>query len=120
MKLFYTSSTEYLRNRISLSSGSYIRKQFSDGELYIKLTENVTNQEVWVIASTYSPSYNLRELFLLLDALERNGATINLFMPYFGYARQDRAQQGEAASAQVIANILKQFRLNSISIIDAH
>jgi ribose-phosphate pyrophosphokinase len=120
MKLFYTRSTNYLSTTINLPKGNYTVKNFSDGELYVKLVEDVKDQTVWAIASTYAPGDNLIELFLLLDALQRSGAHINLFMPYFGYARQDQAGPGEALSAQVISNFLKSFKLNKICIIDAH
>ena len=61
------------------------------------------------------------ELVFLLDALKREKARINLLMPYFGYARQDRiAERGESLSAKVICDWLKSFRLNRIIVVEMH
>ena len=121
MIIFFTKSAQHLAKKITLPQGSYVVKQFSDGELYIKIEQTVQEQEVWVVTSTNPPAEHLIELFFLLDALARSGVQkINLFFSYFGYARQAVALPGEACSAQLIGDILKKFPLNKIYIMHAH
>ena len=120
MIVFYTKSTLHLKQTLPFEPGKYIAKQFSDGEWYVKLEQDVAGKEVWVIAATNPPADNLIELLLLLDALQRAGAKISLFFTYFGYARQDRPLPGEASSAQVMASIFKLFTLRNIVILHPH
>lgn len=101
--------------------GKVIIKQFSDGEVYVKIESDIKDKRIWVIASTQSPAENLIELIFLLDALARLGASnINIFFPYFSYARQAIAQTGEAASAQRICTILKQFPIGTVKMLHVH
>ncbi len=121
MKIFYTNSAEQFSEKINLSHVGYSNKKFSDGEIYIKVDQDVQQKEIWVVASTQSPADNLLELFFLLDALRRAGAQkINLFITYFGYARQIMPLSGEAGSAQFICHILNTFSINTFYIIHAH
>jgi ribose-phosphate pyrophosphokinase len=120
MKLFYTSSTEHLQEYIDLPIGMMTIKTFSDGELFIAIDEDVSNKEVWVIASTNPPAKNMLETILILNALQRAGASINLLLTYFGYARQDKPESGEAASGQYFAQLFQHFNLQSVSIIHMH
>lgn len=120
MKYFFTPSTQHLADSFPGQRGACIFKKFSDGEQYVKVIDDVTGQEVCVISSTVPPSDNFFDLFLLLDALQRLGARVNLFLTYFGYARQDKAAHGEALSAEVIARFFKTFALNTISVIHVH
>lgn len=118
MTLFYTNSVKHLAKKINLHKGKFTIKKFSDGEIYVEVKEKVKNKSVWVLASTNSPGDNLLELLFLLDALKREKAKINLLIPYFGYARQDRRKEGESLSAEVVSNLLKQA--NKIRIIHVH
>lgn len=120
MKVFYTQSTQHLKPLLPFEVGSYVAKQFSDGEWYVNVQEEVTNTPVWVIAATNPPAEHLVQLLLLLDALQRAGAKINLFFTYFGYARQDRPLPGEASSAQLMCLIFKMFPLHKIFILHPH
>jgi ribose-phosphate pyrophosphokinase len=120
MNIFFTNSTKHFANKINLPQSPYIVKKFSDGEIYIKVDQDV-QKKVWVIASTQPPADNLLELFFLLDALERSGAQkINILISYFAYARQAVALTGEAGSAQFIATTLTKFPLAKIYIVHAH
>jgi len=120
MKVFYTRSTPHLASQLPYQQGKYLCKSFSDGELYIKLEEDVTGESVWVIANTLPPAEHLMELLLLLDALQRSGAIINLIFTYFAYARQDKPLAQEAASMELICHLLKTFAIQKIAIIHAH
>lgn len=121
MILFYTNSTKHLVQKININKGKFIIKKFTDGEIYVKIKENVKNKKVWVLASTNPPGDHFLELIFLLDALKRAKAKINLLIPYFGYARQDSiVEQGEAFAGKVIADLLTHFTLNKIIIIHMH
>ncbi|MGE0207064.1 MAG: ribose-phosphate diphosphokinase [Candidatus Babeliales bacterium] len=95
-------------------------KTFSDGEIYVRLLENVAKQDVWVLAQTAPPAENLIELYFLLDALQRENANVNLFLTYFGYARQDRTAYGEALSSEVLFRFLQTFNIKSTKILHIH
>ncbi len=121
MIIFSTKSANHITDKINLPKPDYRIEQFSDGELFIKINENVKGKDVWVIASTEPPAENLLELFFLLDTLTYLGTKkINLLFLYFGYARQAIAQHDESHSAQFICNILKNFKLNKTIIVHAH
>ena len=120
MKLFYTKSAEHLAKKIKLKKGKYIISSFPDGELYVKINENVKNKRVLVLAATNPPAENLLELLFLLDALQGAGARIYLFFTYFGYARQDRAKAGEALASQRICSWLKGFKWQNIAVLHPH
>lgn len=120
MILFNTRNTEYLARQLSFTRGACIIKNFSDGELYVKVDEDVAGKTVCVLTATQPPADNILELFLLLDALKRKQAKIYLLFTYFGYARQDRTQPGEAFSSCMISNFLKTYELEKIFIIHAH
>lgn len=101
--------------------GKYIIQHFKDGEIFVRIDEeDLTNKKVWIVAATQPPAENLLELFFLLDAIQRTGASINLFLTYFSYARQTIAGPGEAHSAEVICSILKDFTLTQTLIMHPH
>jgi ribose-phosphate pyrophosphokinase len=83
-------------------------KRFSDGEIFVKIDENVRGRDVFVIQPTNPPAENLLELLLLIDAARRaSAARITAVIPYFGYARQDRKDQPRVAiSAKLLANMV--------------
>ncbi|HPP38629.1 MAG TPA: ribose-phosphate pyrophosphokinase-like domain-containing protein, partial [Thermosynergistes sp.] len=96
MKIFSGSAHPEFAQRVSenlrvpISSAKVGR--FSDGEVSVSIEESVRGADVYVIQPTCPPvNENLMELLILIDALKRASAyQINVVMPYFGYARQDR------------------------------
>ena len=103
-------------------AGSEIRS-FSDSETWVKITDNVRGADVFVIQSTYTPTNDhLMELLLLIDALKRaSAARINAVIPYFGYARQDRKDQGRVAlSAKLVANMITTAGADRVITLDLH
>lgn len=110
----------HISAHISMQWGNYVIKHFSDGEIFVKINEEVYGKEVWIIAATQPPADNLIELFFLIDALQRAGASINLLITYFSYGRQVVAAPGEAHSAQVICSTLKNFVFSQIVIMHPH
>lgn len=96
---------------------------FSDGEIRVKINENVRGHDVFVVQSTSYPSNDhLMELFILIDALKRASAQrITAVLPYFGYARQDRKDQPRVPiTAKLVANLLARAGANRVLTIDLH
>jgi ribose-phosphate pyrophosphokinase len=83
-------------------------RRFADGEIFVKIDENVRGRDVYIIQSTNPPAENMMELLLLMDAARRaSAARITAVIPYFGYARQDRKDQPRVAiSAKLMANMV--------------
>ena len=120
MILFANHAALHLARYIPVKLGDYVSKRFSDGELFVRVNEEVQGKKVWVIASTQPPADNLLELFFLLDALHSSGASINILITYFSYVRQIVAKQGEAHSAQVICKMFNTFTFSKILVIHPH
>ena len=105
------------------SLGSLDRRKFSDGEFFVKLADNIRGRDVYVVQSTNSPTNdNLMELLLTLDAARRASADrVTAVIPYFGYARQDRKDQGRVAlSAKLVANLITTAGADRVVAIDLH
>jgi ribose-phosphate pyrophosphokinase len=79
-------------SHLEIPLGQADLRQFSDGEIYVQIQENVRGGDVFVVQSTCKPvAHNLMQLLLMMDALKRASARrITAVIPYFGYARQDR------------------------------
>jgi len=79
--------------KIKLSDAFVSR--FSEGEVRVKINDNVRGKDVFIIQPTCPPTNeNLMELLIMMDALRRaSSARITAVVPYFGYARQDRKDQ---------------------------
>ncbi len=96
---------------------------FADGEVGFRLEESVRGSDVYVIQPTCKPvNDSLMELLVMIDALKRSSAGhINLVMPYFGYARQDRQAKGrEPISAKLVANMLEHAGASRVVTADLH
>lgn len=103
--------------------GDALVDTFSDGEIHVKINENVRGQDVFVMQSTCSPSNdNLMELLIMIDALKRASADrITAVLPYFGYARQDRKDQPRVPiTAKLVANLLTTAGADRVLTIDLH
>lgn len=118
--LYCTPSSKHLVDNIDLPKGSCTIKQFSDGEWHVTIHDDVHNKNVWVLAQTGAPADNLVQLLLLLDALKREGAYINILITYFGYARQDRPFKGEALASEVMCKLLTLCSPQRIDVIHIH
>ena len=95
VQLFAGSSTLELAEKIAESYGKNLGQKtlsrFSDGEIQPFYNESVRGSDVFIIQSTNTPSDNMMELLLMIDAAKRASAHyITAVVPYFGYARQDR------------------------------
>ncbi|MCM2532766.1 ribose-phosphate diphosphokinase [Neobacillus pocheonensis] len=98
-------------------------KQFSDGEIQISIDESVRGSEVFIVQSTSEPNNeHIMELLIMIDALKRASAkTINVVIPYYSYARQDRkARSREPITAKLIANLLVTTGVTRVLTMDFH
>jgi ribose-phosphate pyrophosphokinase len=97
--------------------------RFSDGEIQINIEESIRGDDVFVIQSTSVPvNEHLMELLIMIDALKRASArTINIVIPYYGYARQDRkARAREPITAKLVANLLETAGASRVITLDLH
>jgi ribose-phosphate pyrophosphokinase len=126
IKLFAGSAsqdlTEKISKKISIPVSKCTVRRFADGELKIKIEENIRGRDVYIVQSTHSPAENILELLLFLDAAKRASADrITAVIPYFGYARQDRKDEPRVPiSSKLIANLLVSGGANRILTIDLH
>lgn len=97
--------------------------QFSDGEVYVQINENVRGADVFVIQPTSPPvDHHLMELLIMIDALRRASAhRITAVIPYFGYARQDRKVQPRVPiSSKLVADLIEVSGANRVLTMDLH
>jgi ribose-phosphate pyrophosphokinase len=96
---------------------------FPDGELLVKLDEDVRGRDCYVVVSTCQPvNDNLMELLIFLDCLRRaSAARVTVVMPYFGYGRQDRKDEGRVPiTAKLVANLITAARADRVLAVDLH
>lgn len=97
--------------------------RFPDGEIDVKILDDVRGSDVYVIQSTCPPvNDNLMEVLLLLDCLRRSSAErITAVLPYFGYARQDRKAEGRVPiTAKLVADLVTQAGADRVLSMDLH
>ena len=127
MKIIACNSNKVLAEAITSYIGvkladAVIRK-FADGEIFVKINENIRGEDIFIIQSTSPPvNDNLMELLITIDAARRASARrITAVIPYFGYARQDRKDEGRTAiSAKLIANLITSAGVNRVVTTDLH
>jgi ribose-phosphate pyrophosphokinase len=127
LKVFSLNSNLPLAREIAKVIGVELGKtsvtRFSDGEIQINIEESIRGCDVYVIQSTSSPvNENIMEVLIMIDALKRASAkTINIVMPYYGYARQDRkARAREPITAKLVANLLETAGATRVICLDLH
>ncbi len=126
-KMFSLNSNRQLSNELAGLLGCELGKcsvtQFSDGEIQINIEESVRGSEVFIVQSTVnSVNQHVMELLIMIDALKRASAkVINVVIPYFGYARQDRkARSREPITAKLMANLLATAGASRVLTMDLH
>jgi ribose-phosphate pyrophosphokinase len=127
MVIFSGNSNRALAKRIADELGYKLGDcdvtKFSDGEVRVKIKENVRGKDVFVVQSTSNPANeHLMELLIMLDAIRRASAKrVTAVLPYFGYARQDRKDQPRVPiTAKLVANILDRAGADRVLTIDLH
>ena len=127
MKLIACNSNLELAKAISSYVGIDLAdatiRNFADGEIFVRINENIRGEDIFIIQSTSPPTNDhLIELLITIDAARRASAKrITVVMPYFGYARQDRKDEGRTAiSAKLIANLITTAGAERVLTVDLH
>ena len=126
LKVFSGRSNRALAGRIAAELGEPLGqceiKTFSDGEIWVKYSDNIRGSDVFIIQSTMPPAENLLELLIMIDAAKRASAhKIAAVIPYFGYARQDRKDQPRVSiTAKLVANLIEKAGADRVITMDLH
>src|SRR5258708_31994493 len=110
-------------NYLQIPLGRGRTELFPDGELIVKVEEDVRGRDCYVVQSTCHPvNAHLMELFIWIDTLRRASAEqVTAVIPYFGYARQDRKDEGRTPiTAKLIANLLERSGADRVLAVDPH
>jgi ribose-phosphate pyrophosphokinase len=96
--------------------------RFADGEVFVRIDENVRGADVFIVQPTNPPAENILELLLLIDAVRRaSAARITCVLPYFGYGRQDRKDQPRVAiGAKLMARMIETAGADRVLGLDLH
>src|SRR5271166_2768906 len=127
LKVFSGRANIALAERIAQFLGDPLGKitlsNFPDGETSVRIDEDVRGRDVFVVQPTCPPvNENLMELLVILDSFKRaSPARITVVLPYYGYARQDRKDQGRVPiTAKLVANLITSAGANRILALDLH
>jgi len=127
MRIFSGNSNPELARKIAdfleLPLGDIEISRFYEGEVFVKIKENIRGGDVFIVQSISSPpNENLMELLIIIDAMRRaSAARITAVMPFYGYARQDRKDQPRVPiTAKLVANLLVAAGANRLLTMDLH
>ena len=126
VKIFSGTASQYLAKHIAVKFGEPLGKiniqKFSDGEIGVEYQESIRGQFVFLVQSTFSPTDNLMELLLMIDAAKRASAyKVIAVIPYYGYARQDRKDKPRVAiGSKLVANMLTAAGADRVITMDLH
>ncbi|GLB47226.1 ribose-phosphate pyrophosphokinase 1 [Philodulcilactobacillus myokoensis] len=127
LKLFSLDSNRPLAESMANEMGIKLSQakigHFSDGEINVNIEESVRGDNVYIVQSTSNPvNDNLMELLIMIDALKRASAqTINVVIPYYGYARQDRKTHArEPITSKLVADMLQTAGIDRVVTLDLH
>jgi ribose-phosphate pyrophosphokinase len=126
LKLLSGTANRALAEEIACHLGVDLCKvhlgRFADGEISVRIDENVRGNDVFIVQPTNPPAENVMELLLLIDAARRaSAARITCVMPYYGYARQDRKDQPRVPiGAKLVANMIMAAGADRVLGIDFH
>ncbi len=127
MRVFTGTSNPELSRKIvdylAMPLGDVEITRFPDGELHVKVQENIRGRDVFIVQSICTPpNEHLMELLIMIDAMKRASAErITAVIPYYGYARQDRKDQPRVPiTAKLVANLLVAAGANRILAVDLH
>ncbi len=124
MKILAGSANPRLAERLAHEMGCSIAevesKEFPDGEIYVRLVEDVRGEDVVIVQSTH-PATKFVEFLLLEDAAREGGAaSVTAVIPYYAYARQDQAfKSGEIVSAKALAEFIE-LKVDRVITVDPH
>ena len=127
LKIFTGNANPELAKKIArflrVPLGDALVTTFSEGEVRVKINEDVRGRDVFIVQPTCPPTNNnMMELLVMIDAIKRASARrITAVMPYFGYARQDRKDQPRVPiTAKLVANLLTVAGTDRILTMDLH
>jgi len=127
LKIFSGSSNPELTRKIcrhlDIPMGMVSLSQFPDGETFVRLEEDIRGRDIFVIQSVaHRPNDYLMELLIYLDCIRRASAErITAVLPYYGYARQDRKDEGRTPiTAKLVANMLVTAGADRVLTVDLH
>lgn len=118
-----TKLSQEIAKILNVKLGDCETLKFADGEILVKIKQAVRGKDVYIIQSTSRPvNDSVMELLIAIDALKRASASsINVIIPYYGYARQDRKSQGrEPITAKLMANFIKDAGATKVTLMDIH
>ena len=110
-------------DRLEIPLGSAHVARFPDGEIDVKLNDDVRGRDVFVVQPTCPPvNDNLMELLMLADTLRRaSAARVTAVIPYYGYARKDRKDEGRVPiTAKLVANLITRAGVDRVLCLDLH
>jgi ribose-phosphate pyrophosphokinase len=107
---------------LGVDLGKVTMSRFADGEIFVRIDENIRGHDVFIVQPTNPPAENIMELLLILDAVRRaSAARTTCVMPYYGYSRQDRKDQPRVAiGAKLMANLIVTAGADRVLGIDFH
>ncbi|MEX2175028.1 MAG: ribose-phosphate pyrophosphokinase [Pirellulaceae bacterium] len=110
-------------NFLHLPLGEITLGKFPDGENFCKIEEDIRGRDIFLIQPTCPPvNDNILELLIMIDSCKRaSAARITTVMPYFGYARQDRKDEGRVPiTAKLVANLITRAGADRVLTMDLH
>jgi ribose-phosphate pyrophosphokinase len=113
---------EEIARNLNLELCKVTTSRFADGEIFVRIDENIRGHDVFIVQPTNPPAENVLELLLLIDAARRaSAARVTCVMPYYGYSRQDRKDQPRVAiGAKLMANLIQTAGADRVLGIDFH
>jgi ribose-phosphate pyrophosphokinase len=108
---------------LNLASGNAKAINFSDGEIFCQIDENVRGSDVFIVQPTCEPvNENLMELLILLDTFKRSSASrVTAVLPYYGYARQDKKDRPRVPiTAKLVADLISRAGADRVLTMDLH
>ncbi len=112
-----------ISNYLGIRLGEATVSSFSDGEIRVKIDENVRGSDVFLVQSCCTPvNDSIMELLIMMDALKRSSATrVTAVLPYFGYARQDRKDEPRVPiTAKLVADLITTAGADRVLTMDLH
>ncbi|HHT9109784.1 MAG TPA: ribose-phosphate diphosphokinase [Candidatus Brocadiaceae bacterium] len=127
LKIFTGNANPALANKIcahlAIQLGNAYVGRFPDGEIDLKVNEDVRGADVFLVQPTCPPvNENLTELLVFIDCLRRaSAARITAVLPYYGYARKDRKDEGRVPiTAKLVANLITEAGADRVLTVDLH
>jgi ribose-phosphate pyrophosphokinase len=119
----HPSLTREICDYLGVVQGNSTAFNFSDGETFCQIDENVRGSDVFIVQPTCRPvNENLMELLILLDAFKRSSASrVTAVLPYYGYARQDKKDQPRVPiTAKLVADLISRAGADRVLTLDLH